>query len=66
MVNCKCNVKNNPNRGHVFMLEGNGQDLGKFVAEKRRNDISERTIETYVRFVTELDETINKQLARAV
>jgi flagellar biosynthesis chaperone FliJ len=48
------------------MLESNEQDLGKFVAEKRRNDISERTIETYVRFVTELDETINKQLARAV
>jgi site-specific recombinase XerD len=42
------------------MLESNEQDLEKFVAEKRRNDVSERTIETYVRFVTELDEVTNK------
>jgi hypothetical protein len=61
MVNCKCNVKNNTRRGYVFMLPGNERDLNKFVAEKRRNDISERTIETCVRFVTELDETINKE-----
>lgn len=48
------------------MVEGNELDLEKFVAEKRRNDISPRTIETYVRFVTELDEVINKQFRELV
>jgi site-specific recombinase XerD len=42
------------------MLPVNEQDLEKFVAEKRRNEKSERTIETYVRFIAELDEMIYK------
>ena len=47
------------------MLESNELDLGKFVAEKRRNAQSELTIEMYVRFMTELDETINKPFREA-
>jgi len=47
------------------MLESNELDLGKSVAEKRRNAQSERTVEMYVRFMTELDETINRPLREA-
>jgi hypothetical protein len=65
MVNSKCHLKNNNNRGHVFMLESNELDLAKLVGEKRRNAQSERTIEMYVRFMTELDETINRPCREA-
>jgi site-specific recombinase XerD len=65
MVNSKCHLKNNNNRGHVFMLESNELDLAKLAAEKRRNAQSERTVEMYVRFMTELDETINKPFREA-
>lgn len=60
MVNSKSNVKNNNNRCHVFMLKENELELGRFVVEKRRNDVSERAIETHIRLIIELDETIDK------
>jgi len=47
------------------MLESNELDLAKLVAEKRRNAQSELTIEMYVRFMTELDETINRPFREA-
>jgi hypothetical protein len=51
MVNSKYNVKNNNNRGRVFISESNELDLEKFVAEKQRNVQSERTMEMHIRFV---------------
>lgn len=45
MANSKGIFGYNRNRGYVVMLEPNEQDIEKFVAEKRKNDLSEPQFE---------------------
>jgi site-specific recombinase XerD len=42
------------------MLPSNEQDLGRFVAEKRRNELSEQTLRMYVGLISEFEEQFNK------
>ena len=56
----KSNCGFNRKRGYMDMLESNYADVKKFVAEKRRNELSEQTLRMYVGLITEFEEQINK------
>ena len=56
----KSNCGFNRKRGYMDMLESNYADVKKFVAEKRRNELSEQTLRMYVGLISEFEEQINK------
>ena len=60
MEYAKSNCGFNRKRGYLDMLESNYADVKKFVAEKRRNELSEHTLRMYIGLISEFEEQINK------
>jgi site-specific recombinase XerD len=60
MENSKSYCGFNRKRGYLDMLESNYADVQKFVAEKRRNELSEHTLRMYIGLISEFEEQINK------
>jgi len=56
MENSKSYCGFNRKRGYLDMLESNYADVKKFVAEKRRNELSEHTLRMMCALTKELGE----------